>query len=284
MSQYQQLAEEFQQRGFANGGQVIDEKTCEILNKEVLRVIAERDREDIPQPVLTRNLNGSGDNGSESDEDGSASHKPIWQILNIWQASKPFHDLLFHSGIAEMAATCLGAKSLRIWHDQIQYKQAEVGGELGWHQDAPYWPNITPNDAQITAWVALDDVDIDNGCMSMVPGSHRWGNAADTIHTAPHFCALPATYQGHEVAVVRRPVQAGHVHFHHSLTWHGSHANTSGRPRRAIAFHFMNEDTVRSNEGHHPMEQFMTAQVGEVITDPAFPCVWQDGQAVTMDA
>ena len=173
MSQYLQLAEEFQQRGFANGGQVIDQITCEVLNKEVLRVIAERDRDGIPQPVLTRDLNSGGDKGGNGTDKDTTGHKPIWQILNIWQASQPFHDLLFDSGIAEMAATCLGAKSLRIWHDQIQYKQAEVGGELGWHQDTPYWPNIAPNDAQITAWVALDDVDIDNGCMSMVPGSHR---------------------------------------------------------------------------------------------------------------
>ena len=268
IQQHQELVDEFQQRGFVNGGRVIDQATCDQLKAEVLRVIEQRNDPTVTQPVLTRDLNAK------------QGGQPIWQILNIWQASQPFHDLLFHSGIAEMAAACLGAENLRIWHDQIQYKQASVGGELGWHQDAPYWPNITPKDAQITAWIALDDVDIDNGCMSMVPGSHPWGVAADTIHAAPQFAALPATYQGHEVTVVRRPVQAGHVHFHQSLTWHRSHANTSGRPRRAIAFHFMNEKTVRCSEGHHPMEQFISAKIGEEITDPTFPLVWQDGQPV----
>lgn len=39
-----------------------------------------------------------------------------------------------------------------------------------WHQDAPYWPIVAPM-TEVTAWVALDDADEDNGCMSMVPGS-----------------------------------------------------------------------------------------------------------------
>ena len=89
MSQYLQLAEEFQQSGFANGGQVIDQITCEVLNKEVLRVIAERDRDGIPQPVLTRDLISGGDKGGNGTDKDTTGHKPIWQILNIWQAS-PF--------------------------------------------------------------------------------------------------------------------------------------------------------------------------------------------------
>jgi len=37
--------------------------------------------------------------------------------------------------------------------------------------------------------------------------------------------------------MVLRPVAKGEVHYHHSLTWHGSHQNTSMRPRRAVAIH-----------------------------------------------
>ena len=255
------LATRFQERGFAFGGQVLDAATVETLREEVLRVINDKDRADLPQPVLCRNF-------------GESETQFIWQIVNIWQASEVFRELVFNSEIASMAAACIGAKELRLWHDQVQYKPAATGGVNAWHQDAPYWGAIKPKDKQVTAWIALDDADVDNGCMSMVPGSHKWGVAIETIHQTKDFCALPANYQGHEVAVVRCPVPAGGVHLHHSLTWHGSHANTSGRPRRAIALHFMTDETVFDASGGHCMKPFITAKDGCPITDETFPRVY----------
>ncbi len=74
----------------------------------------------------------------------------------------------------EVAQLCR-TDSLRIWHDQIQYKPPVTGGPTAWHQDHPAWPIIQPADL-VSAWVALDDATIENGCMWMVPGSHKWGN------------------------------------------------------------------------------------------------------------
>ena len=62
---------------------------------------------------------------------------PIWQIVNIWQASEPFRQLIHHPKITKGLAQLTGAKELRIWHDQIQYKPAAIGGVNMWHQDAP---------------------------------------------------------------------------------------------------------------------------------------------------
>jgi ectoine hydroxylase-related dioxygenase (phytanoyl-CoA dioxygenase family) len=47
-------------------------------------------------------------------------------------------------------------------------KPAVIGHEVPWHQDGQYWP-IRPR-ATVTAWIALD-----NGCMRVIPGSHRMG-------------------------------------------------------------------------------------------------------------
>src|SRR5207248_1136185 len=123
----------------------------------------------------------------------------------------------------------------------IQYKPAAIGGVNMWHQDSPYWPILTPKDVQLTAWVALDDADAENGCMSMVPGSHRWGDRISALHALKDFNAMPELFEGKKLEVRLCPVEKGAVHFHHPLTWHGSQANTSGRPRRAIALHFMTE-------------------------------------------
>jgi hypothetical protein len=105
----------FKQNGYLNGGKVLDDATVETLRAEILRVIDERDKEGVDQPLLLRNLSGNDD-------------APVWQIVNIWQASEPFRKLLYHPDIVTGAAQLAGADELRIWHDQIQYKPAKIGG------------------------------------------------------------------------------------------------------------------------------------------------------------
>ena len=256
-----QQVTDFRANGFLNGGQILDDQTVETLRAEIERVIVEQDRPDVVQPVLLRNLAG----------DDSA---PVWQIVNIWEASEPFKTLLSHPTVVEGIAQLTEATTLRIWHDQIQYKPPEIGGVNMWHQDAPLWPIIAPM-TEVTAWVALDDADETNGCMSMVPGSHLWGNHIDFLGALPNYEAMPATFEGRTVEIIRCPVKKGEVHFHHALTWHGSHANTSGRPRRAIALHYMTQDTRFVASGNHVMKPFVEVANGEVMHGDHFPVVWE---------
>lgn len=259
MLSQKQIAQ-FQRDGFLNGGPLLTDGEVEELRAEVMRVIAERERTDIPQPVLVRNL---------SSDDAA----PVWQIVNIWEASRPFKRLMMRQEITQAIAQLTGATELRIWHDQIQYKPPEIGGQTDWHQDAPLWPIIAPM-TEVTAWVALDDADESNGCMSMVPGSHTWGDHQDFLRTLDDYNAMPAEYQGHPVRVVRCPVKKGEVHFHHALTWHGSHRNTSGRPRRAVALHYMTGDTRFVASGQHVMKQYVLAADGAPMQGEHFPVVY----------
>jgi len=250
----------FRADGFIKGGRVLDDAEVDELRAEMERVIDHRDKDGVAQPVLLSNL------GSEQ--------RPVWQIVNIWQASEPFARLIRNPRITEEIAQLTGAAELRIWHDQIQYKPAEQGGTNTWHQDAPLWPVLRPN-TQVTAWVALDDVDETNGCMSMVPGSHTWGDQMDFLHSIDAAFELPPTYQGNEIDIKTRPVAKGEVHYHHSLTWHGSHNNTSSRPRRAIAIHLMGDDTQFAASGNHVMKQFITVPDGAKLEGDAFPVVYR---------
>lgn len=256
----QEQIAQFHTNGFLNGGVVLDDTTVEALRAEVMRVIDERERADIEQPVLVRNL---------SQEESA----PVWQIVNIWQASEHYKNLMSHPKITEGIAQLTDASELRIWHDQIQYKPPEVGGVNMWHQDAPLWPIIAPM-TEVTAWVALDDADESNGCMSMIPGTHQWGDNMDFIRTLDSYEAMPDTFEGHKLVVVRCPVKKGEVHFHHSLVWHGSHANTSGRPRRAIALHYMTEETHYVASGNHVMKPYVEVEDGEYLKGDFFPQVY----------
>ena len=87
---------------------------------------------------------------------------------------------------------------------------------------------------------------------------------------------MPAYFDDHTIKVVRCPVRAGEVHFHHSLTWHGSHANTSGRPRRAIALHYMTQDTHFVASGDHIMKPYVKVADGELMAGDAFLLVYRN--------
>jgi ectoine hydroxylase-related dioxygenase (phytanoyl-CoA dioxygenase family) len=252
--------EQFHHDGFLRGGQVLSEAQVGVLQDEMARVIADRDRTDIRQPVLLHNM--------------GRAEAPVWQIVNIWEVSEPFCELIRHPIIMEEMGQLTGASTLRIWHDQIQYKPAATGGVNMWHQDAPLWPILAPM-TEVSAWVALDDVDLENGCMSMVPGSHRWGNQIRFLGTLGQFDNMPAEFEGHPVTVAPCPVKKGEVHFHHALTWHGSSANTSGRPRRAIALHYMTQETRFVASGNHVMKPFVEVADGEMMQGEHFPVVWE---------
>jgi phytanoyl-CoA hydroxylase len=248
----------YQAQGFIKGPRVLDDAAVEELRAEVDRVIRDKNQPG-PQPVVLRNIGKPG--------------TTIWQIVDIWMASPAFKRLLVHPAVVTGAAQLTGARDLRLWHDQIQYKIAGTGGVNMWHQDWPYW-GVLNAPHQVTAWIALDDVDVDNGCMSMVPGSHLWGRNDAFLHSLTGYDALPTGFQGHRVEGVYAPVGKGEVHFHHAMTWHGSHANQSHRPRRAIALHYMTELTCYVARGTHEKKPFITVADGAPLTGDAFPQVW----------
>jgi phytanoyl-CoA hydroxylase len=152
-----------------------------------------------------------------------------------------------------------------------------TGGPTRWHQDHPLWPIIQPPDL-VSAWVALDDATIENGCMWMVPGSHKWGNhqvhlTADDefkpVHRKPEL--LP---EGAKVEAVPFEIKKGQVGYHHSLTWHGSPHNRSERKRRAIAVHYMPGYTRYEPNGKHVMGNYIEVKPGEILEGPHFPVVF----------
>lgn len=205
----------------------------------------------------------------------------IIQVVNVWQADPAFYELLFHPRLTEAVARLMGTETVRVWHDQVQFKPPRCGGPTIWHQDFPYWPVLEPPDL-LSAWIALDDADLGNGCMHVVPRSHRWGTYRNgTVGSRredwgpdydPSF--VPG---GERVKVVPCPVPAGWVMFHHCLTWHGTAPNLSGRPRPGLAIHFMPGHTRYAPRGRHVCEEHIHVRPGEIVRGESFPTVWDDG-------
>ncbi|MFA6109184.1 MAG: phytanoyl-CoA dioxygenase family protein [Candidatus Latescibacterota bacterium] len=279
---------QFHRDGYLNGGPVLSAGEVAEL-RDSLEAILARGPDGFGagerRPVLFRDL-GSGD------ADGKAGATPVWQIVNIWEAAEAFERLLYHPDVVTAIHQLTGHRDLQVWHDQIQYKPAGHGGATRWHQDAPLWPILRPM-TPVSAWLPLDDADEENGCMWMVPGSHAWGDQMDYLRTCGHLTAReefgrlegftpPAEAEVREVVPRSWPVRAGEVSFHHSLTWHGSPANRSSRPRRAIAIHYMTGEARFDARGEHVMKQFVALADGAPMAEagPHFPRVFQAGHPV----
>ena len=265
-----QQIHQFHEDGFLNYGPILTPDETARLREALARV--ERG-EGAAHPDAMRNM---GDD-----------QNVVIQIVNIWEAEPDFAAHLYHDRIVPMVAQLIGTDTLRVWHDQVQIKPPFVGGPTTWHQDHPYWPVIQPADL-VSAWVALEDADRENGCMSMVRGSHKWGAyKSGTIGTdmttydpAPDDLSLlppDAT-----IEVVSVPVVAGGVVFHHCLTWHGAPINRTPRPRPAIAVHYMPAWTRYEPQGRtHLVEEHITVAPGEMLKGDHFPTVFDKGQVLT---
>lgn len=262
---------QFDKNGFIKGDVVLSDQEVERLRSELDKVM---DGKTVKKPVLNRNLlEGSSEYGMEM-----SKHEKVVQIVNIWMASDTFFQHAAHARICEEVAQLCKSGVLRIWHDQVQYKPPVTGGPTAWHQDHPSWPIIQPADL-VSAWVALDDAVIENGCMWMVPGSHLWGNQQKYLVSSPDFKAdhkqpsmLP---EGAKVVSEPFEIKKGQVGYHHCLTWHGSPHNRSNKKRRAIAVHYMPVHTRYEPNGKHSMEKFMKVKPGQMIDGEEFPIVYR---------
>ena len=99
-----------------------------------------------------------------------------------------------------------------------------------WHQDWFYWKGST----KISAWIALDDATEANGCLRLIPGTHRKVFTMAQIKNETGFERQipPAELEGMEPVTV--PAAAGDVVFFHDLAVHASHPNTSGDDRWSL--------------------------------------------------
>jgi hypothetical protein len=133
----------------------------------------------------------------------------------------------------------------------LYFKPAGARGQA-LHQDN-YYLRAKPSTC-VAAWLALDDCDIENGCMQVAPGSHKWDllctTKADTsISFSDVTVPLP---EGQEV----RPIlmRAGDVLYFNGQLVHGSHPNTSkDRFRRALIGHYIQGDARAVYDFYHPV-------------------------------
>lgn len=142
-----------------------------------------------------------------------------------------WHKALRHSKLLDIISQLVDSPSIRyIMQEKIHMKFPGEGGSsaIKWHQDWAFLPHT--NDSIVTVGLAVDDSTKENGCLQVVPGTHKQpilshfkdGKFVSSI-TDPSFDSSKA---------VDVEVPAGGASFHHVRAAHASCRNNSTRSRR----------------------------------------------------
>jgi ectoine hydroxylase-related dioxygenase (phytanoyl-CoA dioxygenase family) len=154
--------------------------------------------------------------------------------------------IMFDPVLLQAAADILGP-NLIMWGAEIFAKPGAVGKATPWHQDS-YNRAIKAGDGgervtSLMVWIAVDDVAQDNGCLRFIPGSGRAGNGriehtqhAETNALLNFEIGTNRFDVSTAVDAVRSP---GQFSIHDLYVVHGANANTSGRRRAGLTFHYI---------------------------------------------
>lgn len=150
--------------------------------------------------------------------------------------------------ILDMVEQVIGP-DFALWNSSFFAKPAMNGHKTPWHQDGEYWP-IRPV-ATCTVWLAIDDATVENGCLKLMPGSHKIRSLRDHHqNTAPDLTLNqelpPEDYD--ESRAVHLELKAGQMSLHDVFLVHGSEANTSPNSRRGMTLRFMPLTSVFDRE------------------------------------
>jgi Phytanoyl-CoA dioxygenase (PhyH) len=155
------------------------------------------------------------------------------------KGSAEFLRLAQDPDIVELVSSILG-DDIILWGCHVFCKPAGDGYETPWHQDGHYWP-IRPL-ATCTVWVALEESVIENGCLRVIPQSHKGRHLHEHLQEDREDLTLslrtsPGSFD--ESAAVDIELQPGQMSLHDVYMIHGANRNTSSKRRTGVALRYM---------------------------------------------
>jgi len=174
----------------------------------------------------------------------------IYRINNWHKANRWFYELGGIPEILDYVEDLLGPDFYQ-WGGSFFIKFPNDESTVPWHQDAKYWP-LEPRET-VTVWLSVFDTDTENGCMRVVPGSHRWGDldhkelegvnwyteSGEEMRKSKYVLWQQVDPESFEPSdAVDMDLKAGEISLHDDDLIHGSTGNPSSRMRAGITLRY----------------------------------------------
>ncbi len=172
--------------------------------------------------------------------DGAPTRGAVQQIGEPHELAGEWLDLARHPGLLDVVEALLGP-NISLYYSMFMLKPAHRGAAAPWHQDLAFYQHERAR--LIGCQVYIDDSTPQNGCLKVVPGSHREGlyNHFDGDNFSTRVIGDTTGFDERAVAL---PMVAGGAVFWHCLTLHSSAANTSPNARRAMTLEYRDPSTT----------------------------------------
>ena len=167
-------------------------------------------------------------------EDGHSSYNPrLKRIKQPHQHSQFFWDIIKESKIEEILRDLLG-DNVSLKTSKLNTKAPGGGAAVEWHQDWAFYPHT--NDNVLALGLMLNDVDIDNGPLMVIPKSHK-GPVLSHFNNGVFCGAIDPDDSDFDMSkAVTLTGKARSMTIHHARTLHGSSPNNSNRDRLVLFY------------------------------------------------
>jgi ectoine hydroxylase-related dioxygenase (phytanoyl-CoA dioxygenase family) len=172
-------------------------------------------------------------------EAGHGAEQPrLRRVANPVDVSEAYRQALFDGPIPDRVAELIGP-DVKFHHCKLNIKLPGMATRVEYHQDHAYDPHT--NSDMVTTLLLLDDMSEANGCLRVVPGSHRERHShyRDGKFVGAIDPALDADFEARSVPIEG---SSGDVALMHTWTVHGGGPNRSDRPRRLLICDYVAAD------------------------------------------
>jgi ectoine hydroxylase-related dioxygenase (phytanoyl-CoA dioxygenase family) len=176
---------------------------------------------------------------------------PVGEFMSPHQLGEEWiWEIATHRKVLDLVERQIGP-NIVLWHTDLLTKEPLTGSEIPWHQDQPYW-NVSP--PVVSLWIPFDDVDSENGSMSVLPRWHTRGALPVLKEEGKFFDlsidpeSLPANIDGMTVTYV---MKAGQAAAHSPMIPHYSVPNRSNRWRRVMSLRYARAEAAQMGERHY---------------------------------
>jgi phytanoyl-CoA hydroxylase len=214
----------FNDHGFVILKSVFDENTLAKMREFTDKIIADGEK-DLEDPFSLYYMRHRTDQGA---------------LYDLFQRHPEYQELARNETILDELAKVIG-EDIFLYENSLVYKPKGKNNEVPWHQD---FINRPTEPIKFIAWIALDDVMIDNGAMKVIPGSHKKGFLpwytvpGETHHTRLNLDGIQLE------DYVFAELSAGDVLIFNQLLLHSSERIVSDKPRRAYRISYQGFEQI----------------------------------------
>ena len=209
-------------------------------------------REGQGRPLVEEKLILPESNLREGAKESDPAETLVSKVFKLHRDSV-FHDFIDSKPIVEISRDLLGS-AVDCFLSQFIFKNPGAWGQP-WHQDEYYFP--FDRHPQVGFWLAVSDATPDNGCLHVLPGSHREWVHEHVPDRRPNANVGYVEIVDHDMAgEIPVLMEAGDLLVFHSRLMHCSHHNESSSPRATMVYHVSERGTIDST-GHSVVNDWM---------------------------